>query len=141
MAEQILSQSPIRDPFEAAKEKSKATMLSQSPMAPQTPQQPLLGEQMFGEANRQGYADFASSELPQALDGLGIPSKGLALSEMGQVDFMNRLKGHFGDGFMQNPEALKLMSMFAQSLPSTDSVLQEQLSAADRTLGYLLGGK
>lgn len=132
MKEQILSQSPLRDPFDQArkqhesKAQSKGTSLSNSPVS--APANPAVSD----------HADFEPS-----MKAHGINHEGLAMNDIGRVQLVGRLKEKFGEQFMQNEQVLKILSLFDKKANSDSKVkrmsFNESISNAERTLGALFG--
>ena len=119
MANQMLSQSPIRDPFSQAQSQYESRQtISQSPMQPQG--SPL------GQTQVQGNTQL----------------EGIQFNELGKMQLIQKLKEKYGEMFQQNPEAMKALSDFDMQMnsPENTKIINQGLANANRTLGALFGG-
>lgn len=90
--------------------------------------------------------ELSQSGLKEAFGkyGLGELSDQLALNEYGKLQLLLRLRDKFGEQFMENNEARKVLQAFDLALKDNKKEAKENyskmLSGANRTLGILLGG-
>jgi hypothetical protein len=135
MKDVLLSQSPLRDPFQQARTQHETkqpagTLLSSSPF----------------DAN-----PAASLDVPQALPDfkpmlqkLGINPNGIQMTETGKIQLVGRLREKLGDGLGQNQEALQILELFnkhlGQNVQEAKNMMNQSLNGANRTLEALFGG-
>ena len=139
----------LRDPFLVARNQYEngkmdaPSMLSQSPMQQAAPAQPKALDKLFVPNDPQDYSKFMGSELPKAMEKLGLPVRGIPLNDLGKVQLMDRLNSKFGPSYGQNPEAIQIMSLFDKALGAgtPDEQLKQSVAGGERTLKALLGGQ
>lgn len=111
-------------------------------LAPVQNQIPVTPASLFKPANRNEKTDFSQSEMPKMLQKLGVNDKGLALNQLGKLQLITRLKNRFGLNYDKNPDALKILNTFEQSLSQNDPEKQQAaISSGERTLQAIYGGK
>lgn len=133
MADVILSESPVRDPFQTARNqhdsrKSGGDVLSSSPVsngndALMNPQPP---------------------DLNALMQGMGLGG-GIAPNDIGRVQLIGRLREKFGEQYMEAEGVADLLKAFdAQANGKNEDgimAFNKSMSNANRTLKALFGGK
>lgn len=89
---------------------------------------------------------FRQSDVAQkfAQEGFGDLARGLSFSSLGRVQLIGRLESRFGESWMNNPQAKKLLDAFESQMKKNETKAansDERMQAqADRTMRALLGG-
>lgn len=135
MAETLLSQSSIRDPFETARNQYESKAL---------PAGEVLSSSPFSAP---ASSEPPPSELPDfkpMLQKLGINPEGIQMTETGKIQLVGRLREKLGDGLSQNKEALDILELFNKHLgkdvEGAKNMMTQSLNGANRTLEALFGG-
>jgi len=129
----------VRDPFQQAqnqyaqKQDQSGTVLSSSPF----------------NGNPAGSADVIGQQQPlqdykPMLQKLGINPNGIAMTEMGQIQLVGRLRAKFGDNLSQNKDATSALELFNKHLSKNQNeaktMMNQSITNANRTLASLFGG-
>lgn len=138
MKEQILSESPVRDPFEIARSQHESRALPKGEVLSSSPvtTDPAVA------------LEKAQAEIPDfrpMLKKLGINPDGIQMTETGKIQLVGRLRDKLGDGLSQNQDALQILELFSKHLgkdvEGARNMMKQSLNGANRTLEALFGGK
>lgn len=139
MKDYLLSQSPIRDPFETARNQYESKNL---------PAGEVLSSSPFGSNPVAALEQAQQPELPDfkpMLQKLGINPEGIQMTETGKIQLVGRLREKLGDGLSQNKDALEILDLFSKHLgkdvEGAKNMMNQSLNGANRTLEALFGGK
>lgn len=105
-------------------------------MTSKAPQTNLL----FSPASATDMAKFSSSQIPKALQQLGVNDKGLALTDLGKLQLVGRLKDKFGESYSDSPQVMNILAMFDKTMNLYKPLAQPAVAGGQRTLAALLGG-
>lgn len=141
MADKILSQVALKDPFTLAR---NAYEEKQSNSANQT----VLSNTPFSPESNLNLTENNLSQVIQPdfqvlLKNMGIESNGIAMSDVGRVQLISRLKKKLGNDYLSNPDAQSALDAFEQSVaslkPEDSKLNNKMISNANRTIGALFG--
>lgn len=100
---------------------------------------------MLSPASEQETISFKRSRMASQLDTLGLSElkEGVALTNMGKILLMARLKDRLGDNFEANPAVRSILNLFDTALQQVDqkdedAEMLRAKSTGDRTIQELL---